>query len=365
MKKVLYLSASSRVGGAEESLLGLLAALDREQVSPLLGCPDISEDSDLAARARGLGVEVVGFPLKRFKRSLNPFALLGSHLHLDGCRKQVSAFVKSRGIDLIHANSPMAALHAGGARLICHLRDLSLPLVAARKLRQCCELFVATSKTVETFAQKVSLPVKLVVNGVDATLFRPGCGREGGGDPYLLMVGNHVPWKRHQDVVECLAAVRARSACIKGIIAGSDIFGEHRLYANRLKEFAADLGLTYALEWREKVKYEEMAPLIAGATLLVNPAAREPFGRAVLEAMACATPVVAVDAAGSRDLLSAGGGILVPEDDLSGMIEAVWNYFDDPVLGREHGEQGRALVEKMYTLEIHARAMERLYSEMS
>ena len=376
MIRVLYASATDRFGGAEASLLTLLKALDRDAVRPVLACPDDSlagpsstpEDGRaerLPLLAREAGIDVVGIPYERLKRTWNPLRLLGSWQLCKQNRARTAELVRSLGIDLIHANSPSAFLQVGGERAICHLRDLGLPHLAARAIADRGTAVIATSRAVAAQAREQVTPhVRRIPNGVDTDLFSPGCGRDASGHRYLLMVGNLVPWKEHRLFIECLAQIRTRSPDVRGMIAGSDLFGEHLSHAAELKVLAEDLGLKYALTWMDHVPVKEMPSVIAGATVLVHPAEREPFGRAVLEAMACATPVVAIDAAGPRELLASGGGELVPAGDLAAMCRAVQMYLDSPARVREHGSLGRCEVLDHYTAELHARAIEKLYWEL-
>ncbi len=380
MRRVLYLSSTTRVGGAEESLLGLLAALDRSQVQPLLACPPLpsepgddagqgsagpvsSPEPDLANRARSLGVEVIALPLARLTRTWNPARLSTIYRNILACRRRMRAEIAHRKIDLIHANSPTAALHAAGAPLICHLRDLRLPWIAGRVLAGRTACVVATSSAVANLARKrICERVRRIPNGVDPDEFRPGCGCAG-SEPYALMIAHMVPWKRHDLFLECMARMRSMDAGIRGMVVGADLFEDQGSHVRRLMERARDLGLHHAITWRNNVSRKEMAGLVAGAGVLVHPAAEEPFGRAVMEAMSSATPVVAIDAAGPRELLQNGGGVLCTPGDIDAMARAAFAYITDPQRANAAGARGRQVVLESYTIEKHARAMEALYGE--
>lgn len=369
MIRVLYVSATDRFGGAEASLYTLLAALDRDTVEPLLVCPEPDDETGgferLSDLAGSIDVPVERLPLKRLKRTFCPLELRRLRAHCLALRGRIGAFAQERGIDLIHANSVAAALQAGGAPLVCHARDLSFPRLAGWDLSKRVRAVVATSQAVAAVARRrVGSLTRCIANGVDTERFRPG--REGvpEEDPYLLMIGNLVPWKRHRLFLECLAEVRARAPFVRGVIAGDDLFGEHRRHVEDLRALAEDLGLAYALDWCEGVRFADMPSLIAGASVLVHPTEREPFGRAVIEAMACATPVVAADAAGPRELLVHGGGVLVQPGDALAMAAAAAKYLNQPGLAREHGRLGRTAAVEHYAAALSARAAETLYREV-
>ncbi len=362
-RRILYVSAVSEIGGAEESLLTLLSALDRTAFQPLLALPEGGE-SALGHCAVKMGVECVAVPLQNLTRTLNPLRLVSSWLRLRTCQKAISDIVRALRIDIIHANSTTAALQAAGAPLICHLRDLRLPRLAAAALRSKCRMFIAVSQAVSAFAgQRLARPVRCIPNGVDIERFRPAIGNAGPKRPYLLMAAHLAPWKRHDIFIECLAWLRSRDASLTGIVAGDDLFSRHRQYRERLRCLADDLGLHYALEWAGAVPREKMPSLFSSAAAVVHPAV-EPFGRAILEAMACATPVVAADAGGGRELLTNSGGMLVTPGDVAGFTAAIWRYLTDPALAREHGAAGRRIVCEHYSAQRHAQRIEAVYREM-
>jgi len=362
LRRILYLSASAGVGGAEESLLTLLAFLNRSAFQPFLAVPGGS-DSPLGRCAADLGIECCALPLESPQRTLNPLRLALVWRRLRANQKAVANFVAERQIDIIHANTAVAALQADGAPIVCHLRDLRLPILAAAALRRKCRMFIAISQAVNAFAsRRLARPARYLPNGVDSERFRPAAGKADRKRQYLLMAAHIAPWKRHDIFIECLAAIRSRDASVAGVIAGGDLFGRHERYWGHLRCLADDLGLHYALEWAGAVPREKMPELFSCATAVVHPAV-EPFGRAILEAMACATPVVAADGGGNRELLT-GGGTLVKPGDISGFTAAIWRYLTDPALARAHGEDGRRLARERYSAADHARRVEEIYSEI-
>ena len=78
--------------------------------------------------------------------------------------------------------------------------------------------------------------------------------------------------------------------------------------AATLRERGADL--------RGYVTQDELAELYRGAACLVQPSHYEGFGLPVLEAMACGTPVVALDEPALREV-AGDGAVLVDEEHLA------------------------------------------------
>jgi glycosyltransferase involved in cell wall biosynthesis len=79
------------------------------------------------------------------------------------------------------------------------------------------------------------------------------------------------------------------------------------------------------------------------------PSFHEGMSNSVLEAMACALPVVATAVSGNSDLVSHGrSGLLVPPDDPAALAAAIDGLLHDPVRARELGAYGRTIAETRY-----------------
>ncbi|MFJ4347937.1 glycosyltransferase family 4 protein [Pseudomonas sp. NPDC089401] len=91
----------------------------------------------------------------------------------------------------------------------------------------------------------------------------------------------------------------------------------------------------------------EVARLMASADLLVHAGDQETFGLVILEAMASATPVVAVRAGAFGEIVDARCGRLCPPNDGRAMAAAVHEAFEAGV--RQLGSQARRHVEQHYS----------------
>jgi alpha-1,6-mannosyltransferase len=80
-----------------------------------------------------------------------------------------------------------------------------------------------------------------------------------------------------------------------------------------------------------------LARAFASADVFINPCPYETFGLATLEALASGSPVVAAAAAGSADLLRAGGGVSFKPQDAGDLVRAVGRVLggDREALGAE------------------------------
>jgi glycosyltransferase involved in cell wall biosynthesis len=107
-----------------------------------------------------------------------------------------------------------------------------------------------------------------------------------------------------------------------------------------------------------RIEDERLIPLILNAAdILVSTATEEAFGQMLLEASACAVPVVAFDVGGVRDVVAPEEtGLLVKQTDADDLIGAVERLIADPELRERLGRNGRARVEREFTLSRQAEA---------
>lgn len=104
--------------------------------------------------------------------------------------------------------------------------------------------------------------------------------------------------------------------------------------------------------------------LIAAGDLFVLPSLAEPFGLALLEAMALSRPVVATRAGGPVEIVEEGEtGLLVPPSSPGDLAEAIRRLLADPGEGRRLGKNGRARFEDKFTVDRMARATLAVYQQ--
>ena len=101
-------------------------------------------------------------------------------------------------------------------------------------------------------------------------------------------------------------------------------------------------------EWRREGAVDlighvdNMADLVATATVVALPSYREGTPRILLEAAAMGKPIVATDVPGCREAVESGkNGFLVPPRDALALAEAIEKLLDDRALCEEMGKAGR------------------------
>ncbi len=110
---------------------------------------------------------------------------------------------------------------------------------------------------------------------------------------------------------------------------------------------------------------EDMPGVLASAHIVILPSYREGLPRVLLEAAACARPIVATDVPGCREIVRHGdNGFLVPPKNPQALARAIAVLVQDPALRARMGARGRAMVESCFTAEQVARETLAVYQEL-
>jgi glycosyltransferase involved in cell wall biosynthesis len=90
-----------------------------------------------------------------------------------------------------------------------------------------------------------------------------------------------------------------------------------------------------------RIADEDLAAVLAGATVLAAPSRAEGFGLPALEAMAAGVPVVVSDAPALVELVDSAG-VITRRDDAEGLAEALSSVFTDDALAADLAGRGLA-----------------------
>ena len=112
--------------------------------------------------------------------------------------------------------------------------------------------------------------------------------------------------------------------------------------------------------------YSDMPPVMNAIDCLVHPQiGTEAFPSVVLEAMACAKPVIGTSVDGIPEQVVPGEtGLLVPPEDLAALGDAMTTILQDPRLAARFGAAGRERVCQHFTLAMNAEKNLALYRQL-
>ena len=187
---------------------------------------------------------------------------------------------------------------------------------------------------------------------VDAALIRliPGSGvdcsrfaaREGVRDqtkPLRVLLAARLLWdKGLAEFVEAARQLQGEGRAIEFLLAGDpDPGNPAAVPEDRIRGWVAE----GVLHWLGHI--DDMPALFASVDVVVLPSYREGLPKGLIEAAACAVPLVTTDVPGCREVVSDGiDGLLVPARDAAALASAIARLHDEPLLARQLGIAARA-----------------------
>ncbi len=391
--RILYVDHATDIGGAEKSLLDILARLDRARFEPTLFCAEGAEWLEPAA-PEGVRVERVFTPggLLGRKRDELSGGLLASRSDLLAAGRPVLDLQRRfRRLkpDIIHTNTLKTHLVAGAAaylarrrltgwrpapRLIWHLRDIVEEGGALRWLLRAARTFrptiVAISEAVRDSLRGGYDDVRVVYNGTDLSSFRPAQDREGlraslglaPDDIALCIVGRLTPWKGHRELLRAFSLVREAEPRAKLLVVGEVAFWEDG-YEGELKQLAESLSVAPSVSWLGFRR--DVADILGAADIFALPSLGEPFGRAIVEAMACERPVVCTRSGGVPEIVLDGEtGLLVTPGDEDELAQALTRLARDADLRQTMGRAARERAMALFDVTRTVSQVQALYDEL-
>lgn len=291
----------------------------------------------------------------------------GAALAASGYLRRLRRAVRAEAPDLVHTNGMKA--HVLGARaaprrvpVVWHLHDYpGSRAVMGRLLRWSARRGVrgvAVSRSVAADAAGVlgpRVPVDLVYNAVDLARFAPGPGdgawldaRAGlppaaAGTLRVGLVATYARWKGHEVFLEAAGRLSGGPPARFFVVGGPLYRSAGSQYtADELRAAADRLGLAGRVGF---VGHQDEPSAVYRALDVVAHASTrpEPFGRVIVEAMACGRAVVASRAGGAVELFEDGVSALgCPPGDPGALAAALARLIADPEARRALGASGRA-----------------------
>jgi len=196
--------------------------------------------------------------------------------------------------------------------------------------------------------------MRIVPVGVDIDRFRPPAAPRVPGRIVAVMSAD-VPLKGMSVLVDALAAL-PRESWSELVVVGAPSDATEKRFA--------EAGLVDRVHFRSGISDAELAALIGSAQLQVIPSLYEGFSIPAVEAMACATPVVASDVGALPELLADDVGQLVPAGDAAALAAGMAHVLSAPREAARMGAAGRARAASTYSWSAVARATADVYAEV-
>jgi len=180
----------------------------------------------------------------------------------------------------------------------------------------------------------------------------------GGREHRILFVGRHEPRKGLHVLLQAWPGIHRRTGATLRII-GADPLAVRLLLSRvgiphdgiEISGFLSQDALTHELVTAKAM----VAPSLGG----------ESFGMVLTRAFACATPVVASDIGGYRDVIEPGTAVLVPPRDPVALADAVVELLGDEERRLAIGTAARKLAVERYSWDRVASRLKEIYEEVA
>lgn len=362
--KILFVSHSSELFGAERSMLEAVAALNEKGLVVEVAVPS---EGELATKLRSLGITVHQIPYTWWVASPE---WRGTYYHLRRKLQNLMAGPKFNRLlrehrpDVVVTNTltiPSGALAARRAKIPhvwCvhefagtdpdttntdpqqHSGNFYFDLGRRRSFALMDKLsarVIANSKAVAlSLSEHVpaeKLRVLYYVVEVAPTTLPPKQKTE---QLVLICVGRLETNKRQEDAIRALASLKIKGLQLRLVLIGPDVLS----YEKKLRELASSLGVTENVEFAGSVP--DAQPYFAAADIALVCARNEAFGRVTIEAMKAGKPVIGADHGGTSELISDGlNGLKFAAGDSEDLARKIEILYHDENMRREMGERAQ------------------------
>jgi len=376
---ILQISTGAELGGAERVLLDVVRTLDRRRFRVHVLVPRFGRLAE-ALRAAGIPTLIAeywgrGHRLGRYSSWREYARALLSLPQVGGQIRAIARRANEMSVAVIHAHGIKAQMFSVGlaplvrARIIWHVHDF-LRHRRFWRIFQTLARLVPDLLIVPSHAVAREFPrwenVRIIPNGVDLEEFAPSSPRRAAGSRRVGMIGALAPWKGHFVFLQAAERVSRVLPDVEFLIVGDEIYDTtgHRGFRQAVEREVARRGLSSRVHFTGFCA--DIVPILQKLDVVVHCSLEpEPFGRVLVEAMACGVPVVAARGGATEEIVRDGeSGLLVPPGDAECLAEAILTLLRDPSQLAEMGRSARAQAECAFDLREQVRRIEELYESL-
>ncbi len=373
MKKIRVLHLTSTrygIGGVEKLLLDMSDKYDPDRFD-VFYC-------NLFCDADGQGV----FPAAMRQRGLSVYEVKGRSLSdIPQMVSGLARLLRQERFDILHLHMLQATIVGGlavkfarGTKVVVtkhYTDDLSSQNPVVKRLghhyTRMAGHIIAISEHVKADMVRISIPVAritVIYNGTDIEHFDrraavPSHLEPAGAKDRLLIgtVGSLTPRKGHRHLIEAMPEIVKELGSVHLFVIGE---GPEK---QELEQLRVSLGLESVITMLGF--QDEVAPLLTELDLYVHPSIHEPFGIAILEAMAARKCVVATAVGGVPEIVLDGvTGYLVPPGEPAALSNTISNALRHRDKAIEMGRAGRERVADLFDIQRTVKGYEDLYNEL-
>ncbi|CAN5559401.1 hypothetical protein BH10PLA1_BH10PLA1_00830 [soil metagenome] len=365
-------SLDRRAGGPPVVLAGLALAQSKlgAHVSVIsTAAPEADRGLAHELREAGIDVTLVGPARGKFQRhpqiksQLHRLITAADVVHIHTLWEEIQhqAAVISRRLGKPYVFVPHGMLDPWSLSQNRWLKRAFLALRLRRDLNGAAFLHVLNrdeARLIEPL--RLSPPCEVISNGIDLAQIYPLPARGSfrahhpkvGDAPYVLFLSRLHPKKGLDHLADAFAIIAAQRPDVKLVVAGPDD-GAEKEFDQRI----AAAGLTPRVLRTGPIYGQDKLAAIVDASLFVLPSRQEGFSVAIVESLACGTPVVISEACHFPEVRESGAGIVVPLE-ARAIAEAMLALLNNPAR-REAASAAASKLGRQYTWDrIASRTLE-------
>lgn len=383
MYRVAYAAHTGDLSGPNNSLIELLAGLDRMRFEPVVYFPSPGPAVE-EIRLRAVSCRVIpAHPIQRVRGFRRCPLYLNDLLQ---CTRALREALGLDRVDLVHINTavtPYPALAAWSRRLpiVWHIRESLQPNLVNNGyllgINFLATHLIAVSNAVRgqliTQAHVPRRKVSVVHNGIDLGRFdsavKPCRTRAELGLPegrLIAVTAFLLPHKGHEVFLEAMnQLVHAWGIVdVVAVLIGDEPSAGGGRFTRTLQEYCSRHQLTRNVHFLGLRR--DVPAVLAHADIVCLPSTYpDPLPRAVLEGMAAGKPVVASATGGIPEMVEdRRTGILIPPSHPGVLAHSLATLLRDPTKSQEMGRAGRQRVESEFTAKAHAQKVQGLYERL-
>lgn len=359
--RVVLLITKGEIGGAQTHVAELCGALrDRCDFLVLIGG---SKQSPLRDTLLSLNIRVES--VEALSNNVSARSLLANV-------RQVAAYVRSWGADVIHVHSSVASVvgriagrltripvvytvHGYAFKPAFPIDRRLLAFTGERVLAPFSKHVICVSPAERELTLQLGVPasrVSVIANGISDSPLRADPSRV---PPTLIMVARLAIQKRHDLLLEALKILRTRGIALpRTLLAGDGPL------STGLRDAATASGLSCVSFCGD---ISNVAAMLTQCQLFVLLSKYEGHPISVIEAMRAGLPIVATDLPGIRGLITNGVEGLLTSNEPAEIAAALERLIADPVLRSRMGAAARRRYETEFSAAMMAEQVARVYSK--
>ena len=355
--KILILNTSRNWAGTEAHSIVLATELIKQGHSVEIGCDPLGQ-----IYKRAMARDIPVFPI-RINNSSQRILVLPSILRH---AKNKDVIISNCGNEILSTALTSRLLKIKSIFIVHSLGRISF--LKRFLLSRYIDKTIGVSLAVCKYLIDNKIPenkIHLIHNGIEIDRFKPTETKEikaeFGLRPDEYIIGTAARLTRSKGVfelIEALSMLSKKRKNIRLIIAGD---GPER---DSLELFAKDLGVL------ERVIFaglrNDIEKIYSAMDVFILPSINEPFGLAILEAMAVGKPVIATNAGGIPEIIrDEETGLLVEPRSPKAIAEAIDRLIEEPEFLKKISQAGKKLLLTEFTSDSMAKKYEALCLSLS